>query len=298
MIDGVRMNQSLFTSYTTVRLSAAFILIGLLISAGVQANPNGRLLATGGAMTAEGTAGGGIVPWAMIAGYADESEWGGTAWLTGVEPKDFSLNAFGAALAWNNRVELSVSKQSFDINAVAPGETLEQSIVGIKTRVYGNLIYSRAPQISMGLLYKQNDTFTIPGAVGALDDSGFDVYVAASKLWLDGLFNRSVFLNGTVRATRANQLGLLGFGGDLNDSHEVVGEVSAGLFINRSWVLGAEYRQKPDNLSFAREDDWQDVFIGWFPNKRVSVVLAWAGLGSIAGFEDQDSVYLSLQLSQ
>ena len=248
-------------------------------------------------MMTEGTAGGGVVPWAMLAGYADESEWGGTAWLSGAEPKDFSLNAFGAAVSWNNRIELSASRQSFDIDSVAPGESLEQNIIGIKTRLYGDLIYTRAPQISVGLLYKHNDTFDIPNAVGANDDSGVDVYLAASKLWLDGVFHRSVFLNATLRASRANQMGLLGFGGDLNNKHELLAEFSAGVFINRAWVIGAEYRQKPDNLSFAREDDWQDVFVGWFPNKRVAVVAAWAGLGSIAGFDDQNSVYLSLQLS-
>lgn len=273
------------------------LLVGLSLASAAHPSPNGRILATGGAMTTEGAAGGGVVPWAMLAGYGDEGEWGGTAWLSGVEPKDFSLNAFGAAASWNNRIELSVSKQSLDINTVVPGETLEQNIVGIKTRVYGDIIYTRAPQISLGLLYKQNDTFDVPDAVGARDDSGVDVYLAASKLWLDGVFHRSVFVNATLRATKANQTGLLGFGGDLNDRHEIVGEFSAGVFINRRWVIGAEYRQKPDNLSFAREDDWQDVFVGWFPNKRVAVIAAWAGLGSMAGLDNQDSVYLSLQLS-
>lgn len=263
-----------------------------------HANPNARLIGTGGAMSVEGAAGGGIVPWAMLAGYADEGELGGAAWLSGIETRDFSLSAYGAALTWNNRVELSLTKHSFDIDAVASGESFEQSIIGVKTRLYGDLIYSRAPQISFGLFYKQNNTFEIPGAVGAVDESGVDLYFAASKLWLDGVFHRSVFLNATVRATRANQMGLLGFGGDLNDKHEIVAEISAGLFVNRNWVIGAEYRQKPDNLSFAREDDWYDVFVGWFPNKRVSVVAAWADLGSIAGFDNQESVSLSLQLSQ
>lgn len=261
-------------------------------------NRNGRLIATGGAMSAEGAAGGGLVPWAVLAGYADENQWGGSAWLSSMEPRDFSLKAYGAAVGWNNRLEFSAGKQSFDIGVIAPGQSLEQTIVGVKTRLYGDLIYTRAPQLSLGVLYKQNDTFDIPQAVGAVDDSGVDIYLAASKLWLDGLFHRSVFLNTTLRATRANQTGLMGFGGDLNNSHQFVGEVSAGIFINRHWVVGAEYRQKPDQLSFAREDDWKDVFVGWFPNKRVALVAGWAALGSIAGFDNQDSFYLSIQVSQ
>jgi hypothetical protein len=154
-------------------------------------------------MSAEGAAGGAIVPWAMLAGYADESEWGGTAWLSKVEPRDFSMNAFGLSANWSNRVELSLSKQSFGIDVVSPGGALELDIVGVKTRLYGDLLYTRMPQISLGLMYKQNTTYDIPQAVGSSKDSGVDVYLAASKLWLDGPFHRSVFFNATMRATRS-----------------------------------------------------------------------------------------------
>lgn len=249
-------------------------------------------------MTVEGAAGGGIVPWALLAGYGESKQIGGTAWYTQVHPDDYTLQAFGAAVSLHNRVELSVGKQQFDINSVIPGEELEQTIIGAKVRLAGELVYSSMPQVSLGLQYKNNDTFTVPEAVGARDDSGVDVYLAASKLWLDGPFHRSLFLNTTLRATRANQTGLMGFGGDQGNDHELLGEVSAGLFLTRQWVLGMEYRQKPNNLSFATEDDWYDVFVGWFPSKRVSVVAAWSDLGSIAGLDDQRGLYVSLQVSQ
>jgi hypothetical protein len=61
--------------------------------------------------------------------------------------------------------------------------------------------------------------------------------------------------------------------------------------------VGLEYRQKPDNLSFAVEDDWSDAFVAWFPNKHVAVVAAWAELGSIATLEDQNGLYLSVHAS-
>ena len=79
--------------------------------------------------------------------------------------------------------------------------------------------------------------------------------------------------------------------------HDAGIEASAAVLFNPRWALGAEFRQKPDNLGFAREDHWRDVFVGWFPNKRVAVVAAWADLGSIATLEDQQAWYLSLQLS-
>lgn len=274
--------------------ACAFALTGGL----AHAAPGSRIVATGGATMIEGAAGGGIVPWALISGYGDRAEYGGTAWLTRVAPDDFTLHAMGAAIGFDNRLELSVSRQRLDIGSVAAGETLEQTIVGAKYRLAGELLYSELPQIAIGVQFKSNDEFAIPQAVGAEDDSGMDFYAAASKVWLDGPFHRSAFLNGTLRATRANQTGLLGFGGDRDDDYSLVAEASAGLFLNRHWVLGAEYRQKPDNLGFATEDDWYDLFVGWFPTKRVSVVAAWSDLGSIAGFDDQQGLYLSLQISQ
>lgn len=275
-----------------------WLVCALLSVSDTYASSNARIIATGGGTMIEGSAGGGIVPWAVLSGYADEDEFGGAAGLSHVESKDFSLDVAAVAVNWHNRVELSFAGQRFDIDNVSPGEDLNQNILGMKFRLTGDLIYPSLPQISLGIQYKRNTSFTIPNAVGAEDDSGFDVYLAATKLWLNGPFNRSVFVNGTVRATRANQLGLLGFGGDKNDDHELMLELSAGLFFNRHWVVGADYRQKPDNLSALEEESWQDVFVGWFPNKRVSVVLAWVGLGTIAGFDNQDGYYLSVQISQ
>ncbi|MGM0482112.1 MAG: DUF3034 family protein, partial [Pseudomonadota bacterium] len=66
-------------------------------------------------------------------------------------------------------------------------------------------------------------------------------------------------------------------------------------FINRHWAVGVEYRQKPDNLSFAEEQDWRDVFVGYFPSKDISIVGAYTDLGSIAGLDHQTGWYLSLQ---
>ena len=104
-----------------------------------------------------------------------------------------------------------------------------------------------------------------------------------------------MLVSGTVRATRANQLGLLGFGGDLNDRYRIQFEGSAAIFLNDNIAIGAEYRAKPNNLSAYREDDYQDVFLAWVPNKHIAVTGAWAYLGQIADKRRQGGVYLSLQ---
>jgi hypothetical protein len=161
--------------------------------------------------------------------------------------------------------------------------------------VLGDAIYDQnswVPQVAVGVQHKSNDQGAIIAAVGGKDDEGTDVYVAASKLFLA----ESVLVSGAVRWTRANQTGLLGYGGDRNDDMKPQFEGSVGWLASRNLVVGAEYRTKPDNLGFAAEDDWYDVYAAYALNKHVSLTAAWADLGSIATVDDQRGVYLSLQL--
>lgn len=87
-------------------------------------------------------------------------------------------------------------------------------------------------------------------------------------------------------------MGLLGFGGANNDSYDIMLEASAGILFSRHLVVGAEFRQKPDNLGLG-EDHWKDLFISYIPSKNFNLTLAWAELGSIAGAPDQKGIYLS-----
>jgi hypothetical protein len=114
--------------------------------------------------------------------------------------------------------------------------------------------------------------------------------VAATKVYLD----QSLVLNGTIRATKANQTGLLGFGGPKNDSYQAEFEGSAALLLTRKIAVGVEYRTKPDNLGL-KEDDWMDLFAAYAINKNISVTAAYVDLGEIATFRHQRGVYLSIQ---
>ncbi|MDN5780949.1 MAG: DUF3034 family protein, partial [Luteimonas sp.] len=221
---------------------------------------------------------------------------------TRVDTGDYSLDSVGVSLTLRNRLELSYARQRFDIGELQqrlslPVSSFGQEIIGAKLRLGGDLVYSKAPQVSVGVQRKRQLDFAIPQAVGARDDQGTDVYLAVTKLYLAGLSGRHLLLNGTLRSTRANQAGLLGFGGDRKGGRSLVLEGSAAVMLNPRWVVGIEYRQKPDNLRFAREDDWKDAFIAWFPNKHVSVVGAYADLGSIATLERQRGAYLSVQVA-
>src|SRR5262249_20144351 len=152
-------------------------------------------------------------------------------------------------------------------------------------------------QISVGAQFKKNTTMTIPTAIGAKSDSDTDFYVAATKIWLAGLAGRNVLANLTLRDTRANQMGLLGFGGDKSNSRKLEPEVSAALLLTDDLALGADYRWKPDNLSAFKEEAYSDVFLAWFPSRYWAITGAYTNLGSIAGKKNQNGPYISLQFT-
>ncbi|MDX1721750.1 MAG: DUF3034 family protein [Pseudomonas sp.] len=260
----------------------------------------GRLLATGGASSLEGAAGAGITPWAVLAGYGERGEWGGDVFATRVVTADYRLDAAGVAASFDNRVELSYARQRFDLGNLArdlnlPQNSLSQDIFGVKVRLFGDLIYEQLPQVSLGIQHKRQKDFLIPGLVGAQRSEDSEGYLAASRLILGGAFGYNLLLNGGLRYSRANELGLLGFGGDRRDRHSVLKEGSIAVLLDRHWAVGVEYREKPDNLSFAGESDWADLFLGYFPSKNLAVVLAYARLGEIASLDGQNGAYLSIQ---
>jgi hypothetical protein len=252
-----------------------------------------KIIATGGATNIEGSAGGGIVPWAVINGYGSSDEWSATAFGSRVGVDDFTLNSFGASLSFDNRWEWSLARQQFQLDTL--GGELRQDIIAVKYHVAGELLYTALPQISLGLQYKKHRDFALPQAVGARNDSGVDVYLAASKVLFDQLAGRNLLLNATVRATKANQTGLLGFGSADNNDYRLLLEASAAVLLNYNLALGAEFKQKPNELAFANEQHWRDVFVAWFINKQLSVTAGYVDLGNIAGFSSQQGYYLSVE---
>jgi Protein of unknown function (DUF3034) len=293
------------------RSSCAALITGCLIAApALHAQTTmvpdmGKLLATGGVSQVEGAGGGGLTPWALISGYGTRDSYGANVHVTYVKTQDYSLGSYGVAAGFADRVELSLAKQEFK-GSLAPLDQLniKQDIVGVKVKVAGDAVYeqdSALPQIAVGLMYKRNNGVSGLGALGvtsvkqlgAKDDHGIDYYVSATKILLD----KSLLLNGTVRATKANQMGILGFGGDKGDRYQAMFEGSAAYLINRKLVAGAEYRMKPHNLGVDNEKDYYDAFLAYFPNKNLSLTVAWVSLGDITIFNNkrQNGVYLSVQ---
>jgi hypothetical protein len=261
---------------------------------------SGKLLATGGVSNLEGAGGGGLSTWALISGYGTRDAVGADGHFTYIDLGSYSLWTEGAAVGLFDRVELSYAYQSFDTEDVGAklglgkGFTIDQDVVGAKIKLVGDAVYDQdswLPQVAAGLQYKHNDKGWLVSAIGGKSADGTDFYASATKLFLA----ESLLVDATLRETKANQFGFLGFGGDRNDSYSTEFEGSAAYLLSRQFAVGAEYRTKPDNLGIAREDDAWDLFAAYFINKNVSVTLAYLNLGNIVIENNQQGVYVSVQ---
>lgn len=298
--------------------SVALLCAGASLSAHAD---TGKLLLTGGVSSIDGAAGGGLTPWAVIGSNATEGEMGATAFVTTARTKDYGLNIVGASVGINDRYELSIAQQDFKTGITGtglglPGLHLKQTIVGAKIRVAGDAVLdadSLMPQVAVGVEYKTLGSTGLDGTLRALGAKreGVDLYVSATKLFL----GQSLLVNGTLRATKANQNGLLGYGATLgggsNNSYSLQPEFSVAYLISKNVAVGAEYRFMRNKLETAgraaglgnglRSEDWKDIFIAWAPNKNVSVTLAYVDLGVIVpattASRKQTGYYLSAQLA-
>ena len=287
----------------------ASILAGFLLSTPAMADDQsrpmvnfdeGRLLATGGVSAVEGEGGGGLAPWALITGYGTRDGVGVTVHHTYVGLPDYQLLTPGIAVGLFDRLELSYAGQAFDTEAtgaalkLGQGFTFHQNIFGAKLKLIGDAVYDQdswLPQIAIGLQHKENDRGAIIAAVGGKASVGTDYYLAATKLFLA----ESLLTSVALRATKANQFGILGFGGDRHDIYSAQLETSAAFLFSRKFAVGGEFRTKPNNLGVAREDAAFDIFAAYFLNKDLSLTAAYVDLGNIVLHDHQDGGYLSLQ---
>ncbi len=288
------------------RLALTCVLGALVSSASAAARDlvsfdSGKLILTNGITTIEGSGGGGLATWATISGMGTNRAVGVSAHVTGVELPDFRFDTHGIAIGIRDRVELAYARQNFNTRNVGAvlglgrGFQFNQDVFSAKVRLAGDLVYGPAwlPQISAGVEHKRSLDAAIVRAVGARASAGTDFTVSATKLVLGA----SVLAGATVRLTKANQFGLLGFGGDKHGGRTVQFEGSLGWLVTSRLVIGGEWRTRPDNLGIAREDDAKDVFAAWALTRNVTVTAAYVDVGSVATFANQRGGLLSLQLA-
>lgn len=301
-----------------------------LYSMSIFAGTDSRLVASGGVSGFEGTAGGGITPWAFIGGYTSKEEIGYGANVQLLNLNDYTLTTAGASVSLFDRVELSIQRQKLDISAGltsnvfslltdgaitnANSTTIEQDIIGAKVKIWGDGVFTQGtwvPQISIGAQHKRNRDFDtslllpdgsaplpnigVPQLLGAVDSSGTDIYVSATKLWLGIPAGYNLLTNVTARLTKANSFGLLGFSSANDDSYSTELEGSIAVLISPTTAIGAEFRTQSDRLGgLAKEDTAVDFFIAYFPNKSLSITAAYVELGNLPLQENSNGFYLTL----
>ncbi|MFT4076484.1 MAG: DUF3034 family protein [Asticcacaulis sp.] len=284
---GALLALSLLTGASTARAESIFTYT------------SAKLLLTGGVSQVEGSAGGGLTPWAVIGGYGSQNQTGGNIYYTNVATQDYRVTSYGALVGIHDRVEVSYARQDFDLQKIGgalglgDGYTISQDTLGVKVKVLGDAVLEQdswLPQIAVGAQFKTNRNGALVKALGAREDSGTDYYVSATKLFL----SRGLLLNATLRATKANQFGILGYGG-IDDDYHLQFEGSVAYLINRKLAIGAEVRTKPDNLAVAKEGAAVDAFLAYAVSKHLSATLAYADLGNIVT-RRQSGLYASLQV--
>ncbi len=299
------------TARPALRTAAAFVAAAVALAPQTHAE-TGKLLLTGGVTTIDGAAGGGLTPWATMGTNATEGEVGAAATASVVETRNYTMQVQGLMLDVDDRVEVSIARQDFTTEATGralglPGLHLKMDVVGVKARLLGDAILDSdilLPQLAIGAEWKQTDADGLKPTLAALGarSNGVDFYVSATKLFLA----QGLLVNGTLRLTKANQNGLLGFGGTGHESYRLEPEFSVAWLASRKLAFGAEYRRKPDNLDPSplgaglREDDWWDLFTAWAPTKNVSITAAYVQLGHIVpavATKKQDGGYASAQFT-
>jgi hypothetical protein len=272
----------------------------------------GKLHLTAGFSDLEGSGGGGLVPLALITGYGSSDSWGANGHFTVIQLRDYRLDTFGVAAGFVDRVELSYTRQELNVTGTAlDGLAVKQDVFGAKLKLTGDAVYlqdSWLPQIAAGIHYRHNDGIKnaaavgLPGLIsptqlGAKSEHGTEYYLAATKVFLA----QSLVVNVALTETKANQFGLLGFGGDRKDGYSLKPEGTIAYLLTRKLALGAEFRAAPRNLGVDDQTAAWDIFAAWTPTKNISLVAAYLNLGSILApvtgvSRHQDGSYLSVQV--
>lgn len=252
----------------------------------------------------DGQAGGGLVPWALLSS-------GPTVAITHLGTPNLSINSVAVNTSFANMVEVSYAHNMLSVTgSTLPAYANIDNVDNLGLKVKLNDMGDSMPQFALGLVYKQasgNLADFLKTAAG-IDKSGTDVYAAASKIVNIG--GKTVLLNGVLRASKANQLGLLGFGGGTTvgakTGYSVKPELSVEVFAAENVIVGAEYRAQPSNgvtgtEGIVHQNAAYDFHIVYVANKNFTLTAAYTNLGQVApaftGSNKQNGMLLQGQVN-
>ena len=252
-------------------LAVAVSCVGGTAQAGWFDYNDGKVFLTEGVSMADGAAGGGAVPWAVIAGNETRDGINGNVHFTYASLPNYSLESVGTAIGFYDRFEISAvydvlpTGSTFDtvglLTSALSGSgsnqgtagieawntAIKMNVYGAKVRLIGEAIYDSdnlIPQVAVGGFYKVNQNKLLLETLGADKSSDWEGYLAVTKIF----FPISTAIDITARYTDANEIGLTGFGGPNGDHKKVRLEGSLAYLLAKNIAIGGEYQQHGNNL--------------------------------------------------
>jgi hypothetical protein len=159
----------------------------------------------------------------------------------------------------------------------------------LKTMLFKEAKYTPAFAITAEFKYNESIEDMNENIGNALDTVGFDnghgvdIDFSFSKIIPEAFYFPTI-INANIRLTRGHYLGFLGF----SDDYTANGELSVAVLPHPKFGIGAEIRQQNDEfdpLPFTgftmKEDAFWDVFVAWFPNKKLSLAVAVNRFGNV-----------------
>ncbi|NNM83032.1 MAG: DUF3034 family protein [Burkholderiales bacterium] len=268
----------------------------------------GLLMATGAqaAITnIDGQAGGGLVPWALLSS-------GPTVAITHIATQNLDINSVAINTSFSNMVEISYAHNMLNDGAATALGVNTDNVDNVGFKVKLNDMSDTMPQFAIGGVYKRasgNLADYLNTALG-VNKSSTDLYGAVSKIV--NLGGKNVLLNGVLRATKANALGFLGFGGGnvagASTGYKIEPELSAEVFAADNVIVGAEYRRQPNygmtgtgQGNVLSQNSTYDINIVYVANKNFTLTAAYVNLGTVApgvnGQGRQNGMFLQGQVS-
>jgi hypothetical protein len=256
----------------------------------------------------EGAAGGGLSAWALTAPTAELSYWYYGA-------QDITLQNASISGTLFKKLELSYANPWLNYpnvgNALNISSHVGETIYGAKYQFLAPDPKKAMPALALGVQVKNayGQLPTTLKAIGAINStSGVDFYLAATDLVK--FAGTTWVLDGTFRATDANQFGLLGFGGGTIGGHNgysLEPEFALDAFVAPDVVVGGEYRFAPNNISPAVlgiQEGGKFDFHAAFMAKNFALTAAYLNLSQVgpnpsvlpANTPNQQGLYLQAQV--
>ena len=211
------------------------------------------------------------------------------------------LTALTATENIAGRVELGFGWEHFDLGDLpekvqqATSLTVHEQAVDLQNfNVRGLLVkdgdFKQAwvPAVTLGVHYKLNDSETginrdLNGTlrnIGITGHEGMDYTLYTTKMIK--VLPRPVLVSAGVRASRAAELGLLGF----TREYKVTGEGNIGVLATNHLIFAVEFRQKESDFKpiptlISKEHDWFTADVAYIVTNRLTVAGGYGYFGQL-----------------